>query len=79
MFFIGVKISCYTSLIAQKRENGGILGGYDVIGGPSGIGRENFEKVIFRQNFYFEKILYFGQNLSIVALKMLKNVKIGLL
>ena len=50
-----MKISCYTSLIAQKRENGAILGGYDVIGGPRGIGRENFEKVKFGQNFYFEK------------------------
>ena len=63
-----MKISCSTSLIAQKRENGAILGGYDVIGCPRGIGRENFEKVKFGQNFYFEKILYFGQNLSIVAL-----------
>ena len=63
-----MKISCYTSLIAQKRENGAILGGYDVIGGPRGIGQENFEKVKFGQNLYFEKKLYLGQNLSIVAL-----------
>ena len=37
-----VKHSYYGSLIAQKRENWAILGGYDVIGGPRGLRRENF-------------------------------------
>ena len=34
MYFILVKISNYKALNTQKRQNGGILGGYDVIGGP---------------------------------------------
>ena len=34
MYFILVKISNYRALNTQKRQNGGILGGYDVIGGP---------------------------------------------
>ena len=33
MYFILVKISNYRALNTQKRQNGGILGGYDVIGG----------------------------------------------
>ena len=32
MYFILDKISNYRALNSQKRQNGGILGGYDVIG-----------------------------------------------
>ena len=42
MYFILVKISNYRALNTQKGQNGSILGGYDVIGGPMGLGRENF-------------------------------------
>ena len=42
MYFILVKISNYRALNTQKRQNGGNLGGYDVIGGPSGLGWEKF-------------------------------------
>ena len=42
MYFILVKISNYRALNTQKRQNGGILGGYDVIGDPRGPSRENF-------------------------------------
>ena len=42
IYFISVIISYNRPLNAQKRENGVILGGYDVIGGPRGLGRENF-------------------------------------
>ena len=40
MYFILVKISNYRALNTQKRQNGGILGGYDVIGGQNGIFKE---------------------------------------
>ena len=42
MYFILVKISNFKALNTQKRQNGGILGGYDVIGGPKGLSREKF-------------------------------------
>ena len=51
-----VKHSYYRALIAQKRENRAILGGYDVIEGPKKLGGE-FEMVKFSQNLYFE--MYF--------------------
>ena len=47
MYFILVKNSYYRALNAQKRQNGGILGDYDVIGGPRDIGQENFSKFQF--------------------------------
>ena len=40
MYFILIKISYYRALNAQKRENGAILGGYDVIEGPKKLGGE---------------------------------------
>ena len=38
MYFILVKISNYRALNTQKHQNGGILGGCDVIGSPRGLG-----------------------------------------
>ena len=58
MYFILVKISNYRALNTQKRQNGGILGGYDVIGGPRGLGREKFWK---RQ--IWSKILFWNSTL----------------
>ena len=42
MYFILVKISHLRALNTPKRQNGGILGGYDVIGGPRRLVREKF-------------------------------------
>ena len=59
------KISNNRALNTQKRQNGGILGGHDVIGGPGGSVGKNFESVEFGQIFHFENVLYFGQNLQL--------------
>ena len=42
LYFILVKNSNNRARNAQKRQSGGNLGGYDVIGGPRGLGREKF-------------------------------------
>ena len=55
VYFILVKISYYRALNTQERENWGILGDYDVIGGPIG---KNFESVEIGENFYIENVLY---------------------
>ena len=65
MYFILVKISYYSALNAPKRQNGGILGGYDVIGGPGGSIGKSFESLKFGQKLYFENVLYFGQNIQL--------------
>ena len=57
-FFILVKISYYRALNTPKRLNGGILGSYDVIVGPRGLGRQKILKAsnlvkIFILKMYF--------------------------
>ena len=61
VYFILVKISYYRALNAPKRQNGDILGGYDVIGGPL-WGRGSIFFVNFFSFEFFDRLKKIRQN-----------------
>ena len=77
MYSMLLKFSYYRSLNAQKRENVSILGSFNVVQAQGALDGMNFEIFGLGQHFYFENVLYFGQNLLSQDCKYLNRENIA--